>query len=120
MTFDQAVVSGLRKYADFSGRALRSEYWWFQVFYLAVAWVAAIISETLWLLVFLGLVLPNLAVAVRRLHDRGKSGWFLLVGFIPIVGNIWLLVEMASRGDEGPNRFGPPPGVGVAAGDLEA
>ncbi len=60
-------------------------------------------------LVSLALIIPGIAVSVRRLHDTGRSGWFLLLGFIPIVGGILLLVWMCSRGTEGPNRFGADP-----------
>lgn len=123
MTFAEAITSGLRSYAGFSGRAPRSEYWWWQLFVLLVAGAAAVTETLLGLVpngygenvgpltavVALALFLPNLAMAVRRLHDGNRSGWFILLGLIPIVGPIILLVWYLQRGTEGDNRFGPDP-----------
>ncbi|WP_230939397.1 DUF805 domain-containing protein [Burkholderia diffusa] len=122
MNFTEAVRSALNQYAKFEGRARRAEYWYFALLTGVVSIVCQVITmagrdaSALSLLlmivaavVSLALVLPSLAVTVRRLHDTGRSGWFLLVGFVPVVGGILLLVWMCSRGTNGPNRFGLDP-----------
>ncbi|WP_244135234.1 MULTISPECIES: DUF805 domain-containing protein [unclassified Burkholderia] len=122
MNFTEAVRSALNQYAKFEGRARRAEYWYFALLTSVVSIVCQVITmagrdaSALSLLlmivaavVSLALVLPSLAVTVRRLHDTGRSGWFLLIAFIPIVGGILLLVWMCSRGTNGPNRFGSDP-----------
>ncbi|VWD41690.1 DUF805 domain-containing protein [Burkholderia lata] len=126
MNFSEAVRSVLNKYATFDGRARRAEYWYFVLlsFILSIATQvigvagrnAGLITVLLLgvlALVSLALVIPGIAVSVRRLHDTGRSGWFLLLALIPIVGSILLLVWTCSRGTEGPNRFGDDP-VAVA------
>ncbi|MET9319658.1 DUF805 domain-containing protein [Streptomyces sp. NPDC003038] len=105
----------LKKYADFSGRARRQEFWMFFLCNLAVTVVLAIIDAALgtgFLIVGLyGLAtfIPNLALAVRRLHDQGKSGWWYFVSLVPFVGFIWILVLMATAGQQQPNEYGPDP-----------
>lgn len=110
-------------YANFEGRARRREYWMFIlayfIIYFAVAIVAAILSSisgTLGSIVYgllslgaLAVLVPSLAVGVRRLHDIGKSGWFLLVGLIPLVGAIWLIILLATDGTPGENQYGKNP-----------
>ena len=117
------MLMPVRRYADFSGRSRRKEFWMFQLgivlLYIAVVILGAIlgaISETLSAIVMiifglamLGLIIPSLAVAVRRLHDQDKSGWMLLLGFIPIIGSIILLVFYCTDGTPGPNQYGPDP-----------
>ena len=118
----------LQKYADFSGRAPRAEYWWFYLLFLITMIIAIILDSLLgtrlegglpgWItaIVDLAFLLPMLAASVRRLHDTNKSAWWLLIIVIPLIGGIWMLVLMATRGDSGPNRFGPNPyGEGDAA-----
>lgn len=114
-------LSALRNYATFSGRARRSEYWYFVLFQLILLIVATILDKiagttigllpygVFYFVVALALFLPGLAVAVRRLHDLGKSGWFILVGLIPIVGAIWLLVLMCTDSQAGENEYGANP-----------
>ncbi|ALX10224.1 hypothetical protein P350_01005 [Burkholderia cepacia JBK9] len=122
MGFSEAVRTVLNKYATFEGRARRAEYWYFTLLSVILSIVAQVIGAggrdggliTLLLLgilclVSLALLIPGIAVSVRRLHDTGRSGWFLLIALIPIVGGILLLVWMCSRGTEGPNRFGADP-----------
>src|SRR5438128_1346072 len=116
-----------QKYSDFSGRARRSEYWnWTLAFFIAVfgleivsiilAAVAkplAVVMLLVILVVLLGTLVPGLAVAVRRLHDTGKSGLFLLITFIPFVGGLIVLVFMCLDSTPGDNQYGPnPKGVG--------
>ena len=116
----------LSHYADFAGRAARSEYWWFQLFqliaYVVLGFVFGIIGSLfggagggfgtvmiLIALLMIALVIPNLAVMVRRLHDQNLSGWFILLFFIPYVGSIVMIVFMCIRGTDSPNRFGSDP-----------
>ncbi len=118
-TFGNSVSICLRKYAVFRGRAPRAELWFYVLFNLILGVVAAILDSSAFhhaavftILVDLGLLLPSLAVQVRRLHDLDRSGWWLLIGFIPLVGVIVLLVWFCTRGTRGPNRFGPDPLAG--------
>jgi uncharacterized membrane protein YhaH (DUF805 family) len=110
----------LKKYADFSGRAPRAEYWWFYLL-TVVAYIVAMILDSiigaggaggfglLSIVVMLGLLLPSLAAGVRRLHDTDRSGWWLLIALVPLVGAIVLLVFWVLEGTRGDNRFGPDP-----------
>jgi uncharacterized membrane protein YhaH (DUF805 family) len=114
MSFADAIRSVFGNYVTFSGRARRSEFWWFSLFatilYLAVSIVdAAIGSSVLGIIVALALLLPSLAVTVRRLHDTGRSGWWILIGLIPLVGAIVLLVFECQNSQLGSNNFGPSP-----------
>lgn len=105
----------LKKYADFSGRARRQEYWMFFLFNVAALIIVAILDSVigttpwLYLLYALATFLPNLGLTVRRLHDSGKSGWWILIGIIPLIGGIWLLVLLATEGQPNPNQYGPSP-----------
>jgi len=108
MDFFDAIKTCLRKYATFSGRAGRPEYWWFMLFSILVSLAAGMISETLNGLVSLALFIPSIAVGARRLHDVGKSGWFQLLWVVPIFG--WaLLIWWAVTPSTGPNDYGPGP-----------
>ena len=115
MTFPEAVRRCLTLYATFAGRARRSEFWFFWLFNLLANGVAAILDAAIFsgsplnAIVTLLLLAPNLAVAVRRLHDVGRSGWWLLIAFVPLVGIVVLLLWYVSRGEEGANRFGADP-----------
>jgi uncharacterized membrane protein YhaH (DUF805 family) len=111
----------LKQYADFSGRARRTEYWMFFLFNMIFAFLAAIIDNVLgtasselgygifYGIYALAMFIPGLAVAVRRLHDVGKSGWMLLIAFIPLIGAIWLLVLLLTDSQEGTNNWGENP-----------
>lgn len=111
MTFQDAVKTCLtQKYLDFSGRARRPEYWWFALFVFIGNVVFAIIGiDLLGALWGLALLLPSIAVGVRRLHDLDKSGWWLLIGLIPLIGFLVLLYFFVQPGTSGANRFGPEP-----------
>jgi uncharacterized membrane protein YhaH (DUF805 family) len=109
-------------YANFSGRARRAEYWWFGLVVGVIAIVGVILSAVLTSVSeplgtiaiailgigYLGVLIPGLALAVRRLHDTNKSGWFLLLSIVPF-GSIVLLVFYCTDSDRGPNKFGPSP-----------
>jgi uncharacterized membrane protein YhaH (DUF805 family) len=114
MTFGEAVRSGFDHYAKFDGRASRPAFWWWVLFVLLVSVGANIIDLAIGAPVFnaivgLGLLLPNLSVAIRRLHDTDRTGWWVLIWLIPLIGWIVLLVFYLQQGDAGENRFGPPP-----------
>ena len=119
MTFFQAIKSCLTKYVTFSGRASRSEFWYWTLFAVLVAIGSGIIdqalidSETGLVQPLTGLIffLPGLAVGIRRLHDIDRTGWWELICFT-IVGIILLIVWACFKGTSGPNRFGPDPLAG--------
>ncbi|MBT8260230.1 MAG: DUF805 domain-containing protein [Flavobacteriaceae bacterium] len=108
-------------YANFEGRARRKEYWMFTLFNVLILiplYILAIflmlqmdssIGIVLYFIYALAILIPGLAVVVRRLHDINKSGWMILVSFIPFIGGIWLLVLMVTEGDAGSNQYGPDP-----------
>ena len=116
MNFQQAVQSGFSNYAKFRGHAARSEFWWFQLFIVLGGIVAAVLDllansnvlggEPLATLFYLATIIPGLAVSVRRLHDTDSSGWWLLLGLIPLIGMIVLIVWWCLKGSRGYNRFG--------------
>lgn len=120
MNLPTAVRSTLSQYAGFSGRARRSEFWFFQLFSVIVSIVAtaldALIGSDLGggtgvvsLIVSLGLLLPSLAVFWRRMHDTGRTGLWFFLGLIPFVGWIILIVFAVQDSQPGANRFGPSP-----------
>jgi uncharacterized membrane protein YhaH (DUF805 family) len=111
MNFQQSVSSVFRNYANFNGRAARSEYWWFVLFSIIISAILSVIDGSgmlsgIWSLVVL---LPTLAVGARRLHDIDRSGWWLLIGLIPLIGFIVLIWFFVTKGNEGANRFGNDP-----------
>jgi uncharacterized membrane protein YhaH (DUF805 family) len=120
------AVRPIKRYADFSGRSPRAEYWWFILF----QWVSLIALVVLAVAVvgdakesnpffgafivplvigFFCLIIPNIAVRVRRLHDQDRSGWFVLLFIIPYIGSVIAIIFMCIRGTSGHNRFGPDP-----------
>jgi uncharacterized membrane protein YhaH (DUF805 family) len=111
----------LKQYADFSGRARRKEYWMFALFNVIFIASAMILDTVLvvtigelpygvfYFLYSLAVLIPGLAVYVRRLHDIGKSGWIILIAIIPIIGPIWLLVLTLTASNHGENKYGPNP-----------
>ena len=120
MTFGQAIKSGFTHYVTFSGRAARSEYWYWTLFVLLVTIGAGIIDRSIFdfdeatttgvfgPLSSLIFFLPGLAVSVRRLHDLDRSGWWMLLIFT-LIGIILLIIWDCIKGTAGPNRFGPDP-----------
>jgi uncharacterized membrane protein YhaH (DUF805 family) len=97
MTFQEAIGVCFSKYADFTGRATRSEYWWYFLFIVVVGLAVSTVSHVLSGLFYLGTLLPSLAAAARRLHDTNRSGWWQLICFVPIVGFIILIVFLAQE-----------------------
>jgi uncharacterized membrane protein YhaH (DUF805 family) len=105
-------------YANFNGRARRSEYWYFVLFNMIFAISAMVLDNLLglnfdpipygwfYLLYALAVFIPGLAAAVRRLHDVNKSGWFMFIALIPLIGSIWLLVLFCTEGTKGANNYG--------------
>jgi uncharacterized membrane protein YhaH (DUF805 family) len=134
------MILPLKRYADFSGRSRRKEYWMFALFNIIVfavlgslmfmgsdvfgtgslgplGWLAAALIGLFWLVV----LIPGIAVQVRRFHDQDKSGWFVLLNFVPYVGGLIVFIFMCLEGTRGPNRYGPDPKqMGENAGDIFA
>jgi uncharacterized membrane protein YhaH (DUF805 family) len=114
-------ITVLKRYGVFIGRARRAEFWWFFLFNLLITAALASVDQLTGTLnpeggygllsgiYSLAVLLPTLAVAVRRLHDIGRSGWWLLIGLIPVIGTIILLALFILDGMPGDNRFGPSP-----------
>jgi uncharacterized membrane protein YhaH (DUF805 family) len=120
MGFGEAISSGFRNYVNFSGRAPRSEYWFWSLFTSLVSLAAGIFDLAIAAgtgfspfstIAGLGLILPGIAVSVRRLHDLDRTGWWLLLIFTGI-GGILLLIWDCMKGTDGPNRFGADPVAG--------
>ncbi|SEP76174.1 DUF805 domain-containing protein [Microlunatus flavus] len=151
--FGAAIKRFFTKYATFSGRASRGEYWWAYLFQVVVVFVLyalagaslfaaatassatgatpqmgplGYIGSSLLSLFALGTIVPSLAVAVRRLHDTGRSGWYILFGLIPLVGGIIVIVFLASATTPAAEQYGPPqtgygaPGAGYGQGQPQA
>lgn len=141
MSMIESIRSVLSKYADFNGRASRSEFWWYYLAYMVVVFTLyllaviptaamsasdpyatesqelpafAVVAMLLLFAVVVGFLLPTIAVVVRRLHDTDRSGFYYFMSFIPFVGGIIMLVFLAGSGTPGPNRFGPDPKAGAA------
>ena len=116
MGIQEAVSTCFSKYVDFQGRASRPEYWWWTLFviivYVVLVGLGAALQSSIFsiiaLLFWLGVLLPALAVTVRRLHDTDHSGWWIFIELVPIVGPFWLLYFLVIGGTPGPNRFGGP------------
>ncbi len=114
----------LKNYAVFSGRARRKEYWMFGLFYIIFAIVLSIIESILGLgsegggllsgLFVLAMLIPSFAVTVRRLHDTDHSGWWLLIGLVPLIGALILLIFMANDSQSDENQYGPNPKASLA------
>jgi uncharacterized membrane protein YhaH (DUF805 family) len=113
-------IGVLKQYAVFSGRSRRKEYWFFFLFNLIISIVLGVVDEVfglgigegfglLGLLYMLAVLLPGIGVSIRRLHDTGRSGWWLLLAFVPIIGAIVLLVFMLLDSQPEPNEYGPNP-----------
>ncbi|MEM9649708.1 MAG: DUF805 domain-containing protein [Bacteroidota bacterium] len=113
-------LKALKQFANFNGRARRKEYWMFILFNMIFGVAAMVLDNIIGLsgetpigpiygLYTLGMILPNLAVIVRRLHDIGKKWTWIFVGLIPVIGGIWLLLLLVKDSEPGENQFGPNP-----------
>jgi len=114
-------LKALKNYAGFSGRSRRKEYWFFILFYIIFFMVLAFLDGLLGTfsvetgigvltgIFILGMIVPNIAVTIRRLHDTDRSGWWILICFVPFVGGLVLLVFMILSGTQGNNQYGPDP-----------
>jgi uncharacterized membrane protein YhaH (DUF805 family) len=114
LDFSNSISTCLKKYFNFKDRASRSEYWYFQLVLTPIYIWSQFPSDDTQILVIqliltFGLLIPGISAGVRRLHDRDKSGWFMLISFIPILGAIFLLVMLAEKGTPGKNKFGEYP-----------
>lgn len=119
MTFRESLICvGRKKYATFAGRASRTEFWWWYLAVVVIEFLSGAIllsngsnglNVAIQLIITLALFIPTLAVGVRRLHDTGRSAWFILMGFIPIVGTIILLVFFVQDSQPGSNSYGANP-----------
>jgi uncharacterized membrane protein YhaH (DUF805 family) len=114
------VMKALKQYADFNGRSQRTEYWLFVLFVLVVSFVLSLIDKMIGTysdsgigllsgIFSLAVLLPGIAVGVRRLHDTGRSGWWLLIALVPLIGEIVLIVFMVQDSVPGTNAYGPSP-----------
>ena len=135
--FGEAIKRAFAGWSTWAGRSTRAEYWWWFLFVWLISLVPYIgifasmdwsSSEdgtvkgsgggVIWWVLFIALwlvfILPSIAVSVRRLHDTDRSGWWMLIGIIPLIGTIVLIVFFCLRGTEGPNRFGEGPMAPVA------
>ena len=109
----------MKRYAEFSGRSRRSEYWYFLLFVILISIALGIVDGILAaaigfggllsILFGLGIIIPSLAVSVRRLHDTGRSGWWYLINFVPLIGVIIFIVFAIQDSTNGPNQYGPSP-----------
>ena len=124
MTFIESIKTCFKKYITIKGRAPRSEYWWFQAMFVPLFLFVVIMSEAenlessseliIWfyLLCFVIVIIsliPVITVTIRRFHDTNKSGWYFLLGFIPLVGSLIVTVMMIPEGTKGKNKYGPNP-----------
>jgi len=105
----------LKKYAEFNGRARRTEYWMFCLFNFIIGFVLSFIESiigtgsVLLTIYFLAVLIPSIAVSIRRLHDTDRSGWWLLITLIPFIGGLILIIFTVQDSQAGDNQFGPNP-----------
>ena len=115
MTFSEAIQHVFNNYANFDGRARRSEYWYFTLFNIIINSILGALAQRfsafgiLASLYSLAVLIPGIAVCTRRLHDTNRSGWFQLLVLIPLVGSIILIIWLAQDSQTGTNQYGPSP-----------
>ena len=109
MNFQDAIKLCFQKYADFSGRAKRPEFWWFALFCIVVSLLLEVVGSYISWAFSLATIVPSLAVGARRLHDTNKSGWMQLIWLIPILGWIYMIYLLVQDGDAADNQYGAPP-----------
>ncbi len=128
MTFTEAIKDGFHNYVNFKGRAPRSAYWWWFLFAIIVNIIAVGLDLVIsggsqsfilfQVISILALLLPGIAVSIRRLHDTDRSGWWLLIALVPLIGAIVLIVFYVTKGTDGPNQFGDDPLNSVGAPEI--
>ena len=117
MNFVEAVQSVFSNFLNFRGRARRSEFWYFFLFVFVISFILGVIQILIWGqdanyltgIFSLIILIPNIAVSIRRLHDTGRSGFWYLIGFIPIIGTIILIIWYCQDSEPGDNKYGPNP-----------
>ena len=109
-------LEALKKYATFSGRARRKEYWMFFLVNISISIILSLspiaigaVGGVLYFIYVIAMIIPGLALAVRRLQDQGKEWTWIFVGLVPFIGGIWLLVLMCTEGSQGENKYGLDP-----------
>lgn len=107
--YQQAIFTCFKKFADFKGRARRYEFWYFELFCVLLSLLLSFMNEDLATLAMLITLIPNIAVNVRRLHDIDRSGWWMLIVLVPIVGVLLLLFWAAQKGNPSANQYGESP-----------
>ncbi|MER8075921.1 DUF805 domain-containing protein [Acinetobacter pittii] len=107
--YQQAIFTCFKKFADFKGRARRREFWYFELFCVLLSLLLSFMNEDLATLAMLVTLIPNIAVNVRRLHDIDRSGWWMLIALVPIVGVLLLLFWAAQEGNPTANQYGESP-----------
>ncbi|HCI7192724.1 TPA: DUF805 domain-containing protein [Acinetobacter baumannii] len=107
--YQQAILTCFKKFADFKGRARRREFWYFELFCVLLSLLLSFMNEDLATLAMLITLIPNIAVNVRRLHDIDRSGWWMLIALVPIVGVLLLLFWAAQEGNPSANQYGESP-----------
>ncbi|MGZ0146358.1 DUF805 domain-containing protein [Kribbella sp. WER1] len=124
----QWYIDVLKKYAVFDGRARRKEYWMFVLFSVIASIILSIIDRVLGTtynngtsgilqsIYGLAVLLPTIGVAIRRMHDTNRSGWWILINLVPCIGTIWFIVLAAGEGTAGQNQYGPDPKAGERFG----
>ncbi|MFV5262714.1 DUF805 domain-containing protein [Acinetobacter courvalinii] len=108
-SYQQAILTCFKKFADFKGRARRSEFWYFELFCVLMSLAFSFVSEDAATIAMIVTFIPNIAVSVRRLHDIGRSGWWMLIAFVPIAGILLLLFWAAQEGEPTTNAYGESP-----------
>lgn len=104
MNFTDSIKAGFKNYSNFNGRAVRSEYWWFMLFYTLTLVAGSMLDEYGVFVPLIVLMLPSISVTVRRLHDLDKSGWFYLINLVPL-GSFYMLYLCMQKGTLGANRY---------------
>lgn len=105
ITLTEAIKLFYQRYTDFDGRSTRAEYWWVFLYLFVASGILSWINEYLGYAFALANLVPNIAIAIRRMHDIGKSGWWILINLIPLVGWIWYLI-LTIKPSDGPNEYG--------------
>lgn len=122
MGFFTAISQGFKQSFAWQGRSTRREYWYFVLFvilaYIALIAVAVGVGVTQLILLYVTVLPAQIGVSVRRLHDTGRSGWWMWLGLIPTLGAIVLIVFYCLRSEQGINRYGPPPGAALPVWEL--